>query len=128
MFDLSGYPWTPPPPNCPDATLTRLTPKMDPRLRRHFICRLLQAKLRRHGTKRTSSRRATPRGDPRGVPKLLLFTRLITRAQSHLQDSSGRLEGFGAEEDLRRLFRALFKMDNTEDLFPWLQGRFFLFF
>ncbi len=73
----------------------------------------------RRSVTRTSSRRATPRGDPRGVPKLF-HLRSLPRVE--YSNSSGRLEGFGAEEKLL-LYRLLLllargvHMENMKDFF-----------
>lgn len=115
------YPWTSPneiKPNAKMTGLARLAHRADSGSRRRCLYRLLLARLCLTGarsTGRTSSRLATPRGDPRGVPKLL-FLRSLPRL---FENSFGRLEGFGAKEEYRRLLQAFLsaKMENLEDFY-----------
>lgn len=121
-----GYPWTPPAEMYPDATMTgppgqpgsTRRPELRPRQRRLSLCRRLLSRLLTTSSSpssatRTSSRQATPRGDPRGVPKFIVCSLLRI-----ISDSSGRLEGFGAEEDIQRLYRAFSQltMEDFEDI------------
>lgn len=97
-----GYPWTLPHADNPHATMTPTAVARDKvtvaELYLHSGRFLLLSRGRSLSVRRTSSRQATPRGDPRGVPKFL--------SQLRIKDdlSSGRLEGFGAEEKKEKIF------------------------